>query len=154
MLAATRVDNDRLMAELVRARQVVQHTSDLEAGRIAAQAKAAEMAARKVMDAKAMDALLHHQRRMHATAAADPLVQPTCTTKQPPPQTSPPPSGVSSTGDRESTPDMQKVGILYPLRESGMGGCVGKGSGTEEMRTLEKKNLKWEFLGWKRPRGW
>ncbi len=41
--------------------------------------------------------------------------------------------------------DMQKVGILYPLRESGMGGCVGKGSGTEEMRTLEKKNLKWEF---------
>jgi hypothetical protein len=32
--------------------------------------------------------------------------------------------------------DMQKMGIRYPLRESGMGGCVGKGSGTEEMRTF------------------
>ena len=25
--------------------------------------------------------------------------------------------------------DMQKVGIMYPLRVSGPGGCVGKGSG-------------------------
>ena len=41
--------------------------------------------------------------------------------------------------------DMQKVGILYPLRESGMGGCVGKGSGTEEMRTLEKRTLSGSF---------
>ena len=41
--------------------------------------------------------------------------------------------------------DMQKVGILSPLRESGMGGCVVKGSGTEEMRTLEVLDLKREF---------
>ena len=41
-----------------------------------------------------------------------------------------------------SSPDMQKVGILYPLRESGPGGCVGKGSGPEEMRTLEVIDLK------------
>ncbi len=40
---------------------------------------------------------------------------------------------------------MQKVGILYPLRESGMGGCVGKGSETEEMRNLEKRTLSGSF---------
>ncbi len=34
--------------------------------------------------------------------------------------------------------------IRYPLRENGMGGCVGKGSGTEEMRTLEVVELKME----------
>ncbi len=41
--------------------------------------------------------------------------------------------------------DLQKMVIRYPLRESGMGGCVGKGNGTEEMRTLEVLDLKWEF---------
>jgi hypothetical protein len=40
---------------------------------------------------------------------------------------------------------MQKMGIRYPLRESGPGGCVGKGSGPEEMGTLEILGLKWEF---------
>ena len=58
VLAATREENERLLAELVHARQGAHHTADLEAGRIAAQAKAAEMAAKKVMDAKARDALL------------------------------------------------------------------------------------------------
>jgi hypothetical protein len=41
--------------------------------------------------------------------------------------------------------DMQKMVIRYPLRESGMRGCVGKGSGTGEMRTLKVLDLKWEF---------
>jgi hypothetical protein len=41
--------------------------------------------------------------------------------------------------------DMKKIGIRYPLRESGPGGCVGKGSGPEEMETLEVLDLKWEF---------
>ncbi len=41
--------------------------------------------------------------------------------------------------------DMQKMVIWYPLRESGPGGYVGKGSGPEEMGTLEVLDLKWEF---------
>jgi hypothetical protein len=40
---------------------------------------------------------------------------------------------------------MQKMGIRYPLRESGSGGCVRIGSGTEEMGTFEVLDLKWEF---------
>ncbi len=42
-------------------------------------------------------------------------------------------------------PDLLKKVIRSPLRESGPGGCVGKGSGTEEMKTLEELDLKWEF---------
>jgi hypothetical protein len=48
---------------------------------------------------------------------------------------------------KESTKeaDMQKIVIRYPLRESGPGGCVGKGSGPEDLGTLEVLDLKWEF---------
>ena len=119
MLAATREENDRLLAELVHTRQVAQQTADLEAGRIAAQAKATEMAAKKVLEAKAKDALLQHQRHMHehmlpdapppatslatnakSTAAVAPAMLAAGTAQQPPPQTTPP----SYTRDRESTP--------------------------------------------------
>ena len=85
VLAATREENDRLLAELVHARQVAQQTADLEARRIVAQAKAPEMAVRKVMDAKAKDAMLEHQRQMQAEAAVDLSVKPSGTTEHPRP---------------------------------------------------------------------
>ena len=53
----------------------------------------------------------------------------------------------------EESADLQKMVIRYPFRESGPGGCVGKGSGTEEMKTLKVLNLKWEFQGWKMAKG-
>ena len=39
---------------------------------------------------------------------------------------------------------MQKMVIRYPLRESGPGGCVGKGNEPEEMGTLEVLDLRWK----------
>ena len=59
VLAATREENARLMAELVHTRQVAQHTANLEAGRVAALTKAAaEREAMKEKEAKAKEALL------------------------------------------------------------------------------------------------
>ena len=58
VLAATMQENERLLAELAQARQIAQQTTDLNAGRIAAQVKAEEMATIKVVDARAREALL------------------------------------------------------------------------------------------------
>ena len=58
VLAATREEKARNMAELFLTRQVAQQTADLEAGMVAALAKTAEKEARKEHEAKAKEALL------------------------------------------------------------------------------------------------
>jgi hypothetical protein len=58
VLAATKEENACLMAELAHTKQVEQQTADLEAGRVAARAKAAEKEARREKEAIAKEALL------------------------------------------------------------------------------------------------
>ena len=76
VLAAARQVNERLMAELAKARKVAQQPADLEAGRIAAHVKAEETATIKVVDAMDREALLLLQRQTLATATKTPSATP------------------------------------------------------------------------------